>query len=104
MEEFGRPQRPHKPKIVGSNPTRATNPVSSKRQDAWLLITSYRFDPCRRSQGGVAHPVRALARQARGSEFKSRRHRHVRVAQLAEHLDDNQKAAGSAPAADTMPP
>ena len=52
-----------------------------QRQNVRLLIGLSRFESWSGSQGGVAQQVRALARQARGREFETRRHRQARIAQ-----------------------
>lgn len=98
-----------------------------QRQDAGLLIPSWRFDsshrspdnpkaarhvghpprlpprdaPDRRVLARVAQQVRAPARQAGRCRFKSGHRRHARVAQQVEHHLDTVEAAGSRPAAST---
>jgi hypothetical protein len=49
VEELGCPQRPHKAKIVGSNPTSATQSGVVQRQDAALLRQLSGFESLRRS-------------------------------------------------------
>lgn len=57
MEELGCPQRPHKAKIVGSNPTSATQSGVVQRQDAALLRQLSGFESLRRSRGRLAQLV-----------------------------------------------
>ena len=52
-----------------------------QRQDTSLLRRLWEFESLCRSHGVVAQMVRALGRQPRGREFKSRRSRHSRIAQ-----------------------
>ena len=49
MEELGRPQRFHKPKIMGSNPISATRSGVVQRQDVALLRQLSGFESLRRS-------------------------------------------------------
>lgn len=63
MEEFGCPQRPHKAKIMGSNPISATQSGVVQRQDVALLRQLSGFESLHRSRGRLAqlvvhHPVK----------------------------------------------
>jgi hypothetical protein len=49
VEEFGCPQRPHKPKIMGSNPISATQSGVVQRQDAAPLRRLLGFESLHRS-------------------------------------------------------
>jgi hypothetical protein len=107
VEESGCPQRPHKPKIAGSNPARATDRdhscvaqagSSARPLTGRLQVRGLPQEPWRLSTiWPVRHPVKVEGAGSSPVDVAS----HARVAQWRERHPDAMEAAGSCPAAGT---